>query len=129
RRNGAFIAVMLLLLAVMAGVLFLLAQTLGVFDSGDDEPVTLIAVPNVVGQTEDEARETLEAEGFTVRTEYEENPDFEDGEVSGQDPAAGEEAESGSEVTLTVSSGEQRVEIPDVVGLSEADARSVLGDE
>ena len=129
RRNGAFIAVMILLLAVMAGVLFLLAQTLGVFDSGDDEPVTLVAVPNVVGQTEDEARATLKAEGFTVSTEYEENPDFEDGEVSAQDPAAGEEAESGSEVTLTVSSGEQHVEIPDVVGLSEADARSVLGDE
>ncbi|MCO8126093.1 Stk1 family PASTA domain-containing Ser/Thr kinase [Acidimicrobiia bacterium EGI L10123] len=129
RRNGAFIAVMLLLLAVMAGVLFLLAQTLGVFDSGDDEPVTLVAVPNVVGQTEDEARATLEAEGFTVSTEFEENPDFEDGEVSAQDPEAGTEAESGSEVTLTVSSGEQRVEIPDVVGLSEADARSVLGDE
>lgn len=129
RRNGAFIAVMLLLLAVMAGVLFLLAQTLGVFDSGDDEPVALVAVPNVVGQTEDEARATLEAEGFTVSTEFEENPDFEDGEVSAQDPEAGEEAESGSEVTLTVSSGEQRVEIPDVVGLSEADARSVLGDE
>lgn len=128
RRNGAFIAVMLLLLAVMAGVLFLLAQTLGVFDSGDDEPVTLVAVPNVVGQTEDEARATLEAEGFTVSTEYEENPDFEDGEVSAQDPAAGEEAESGSEVTLTVSSGEQRVEIPDVVGLTEADARAQLGD-
>jgi serine/threonine-protein kinase len=129
RRNGAFIAVMLLLLAVMAGVLFLLAQTLGVFDSGDDEPVTLVAVPNVVGQTEDEARTTLEAEGFTVSTEYEENPDFEDGEVSAQDPEPGTEAESGSEVILTVSSGEQRVEIPGVVGLSEADARSVLGDE
>ena len=53
RRNGAFIAVMLLLLAVMAGVLFLLAQALGVFESGDDEPVATTAVPNVVGQQED----------------------------------------------------------------------------
>jgi beta-lactam-binding protein with PASTA domain/predicted Ser/Thr protein kinase len=129
RRNGAFIAVMLLLLAVMAGVLFLLAQTLGVFDSGDDEPTAVATVPSVVGQTEDEARATLDAEGFTVRTEYEENPDFEDGEVSAQDPAAGTEHEVGGEVTLTVSSGEQRVELPNVVGLSESDARSVLGDE
>src|SRR5690606_37046474 len=39
------------------------------------------------------------------------------------------EVETGSEVTLTVSSGEQRVEVPDVVGMTEADARSVLGDE
>ncbi len=128
RRNGAFIAVMLLLLAVMAGVLFLLAQALGVFDSGDDEPVAAVAVPNVVGQQEDAARAALVEAGFTVRTEYEENPDFEDGEVSGQDPAAGTELESGGEVTLTVSSGEQRVELPDVTGLTEADARAVLGD-
>jgi serine/threonine-protein kinase len=129
RRNGAFIAVMLLLLAVMAGVLFLLAQTLGVFDSGgDDEPVAMATVPSVVGQQEEAARSVLEAEGFTVRTEYEENPDFEDGEVSSQDPAGGSELEVGGEVTLTVSSGEPRVELPDVVGLTEADARSVLGD-
>src|SRR3546814_17240588 len=52
----------------------------------------------------------------------------EDGEVSGQDPAAGTELEVGGEVTLTVSSGEQRVEVPEVVGLTEADARSLLGD-
>ncbi|HEY1118306.1 MAG TPA: PASTA domain-containing protein, partial [Acidimicrobiales bacterium] len=128
RRNGAFIAVMLLLLAVMAGVLFLLAQTLGVFDSGDDEPVATGTVPNVIGQQEDAARALLEGADFTVRTEYEENPDFEDGEVSGQDPAAGSELEAGGEVTLTVSSGEQRVEVPEVVGLTEADARSLLGD-
>lgn len=128
KRNGAFIAVMLLLLAVMAGVLFLLAQTLGVFDSGDDEPVATGTVPNVIGQQEDAARALLEGADFTVRTEYEENPDFEDGEVSGQDPAAGSELEAGGEVTLTVSSGEQRVEVPEVVGLTEADARSLLGD-
>jgi eukaryotic-like serine/threonine-protein kinase len=128
RRNGAFIAVMLLLLAVMAGVLFLLAQTLGVFDSDDEEPVATAPVPNVVGQLEDDARATLEEAGFEVRTEFEENPDFEDGEVSAQDPEAGTELEAGGTVTLTVSSGEQRVELPDVVGLTEADARSVLGD-
>ncbi len=128
RRNGAFIAVMLLLLAVMAGVLFLLAQALGVFESGDEEPVATKPVPNVVGQQEEGARAALLAEGFTVRTEFEENPDFEDGEVSEQDPSAGTELEEGGEVTLTVSSGEQRVQLPDVTGLSEADARSVLGD-
>ena len=128
KRNGAFIAVMLLLLAVMAGVLFLLAQALGVFESGDEEPVATKPVPNVVGQQEEAARAALIEEGFTVRTEFEENPDFEDGEVSAQNPTAGTELEEGGEVTLTVSSGEQRVQLPDVTGLSAADARSVLGD-
>ena len=83
---------------------------------------------DVVGQQEEAARAALVEQGFTVRTVFEENPDFEDGEVSAQNPAAGTELEIGEEVTLTVSSGQQRVAIPDVVGLSEADARSVLGD-
>ncbi|HEU5082382.1 MAG TPA: Stk1 family PASTA domain-containing Ser/Thr kinase [Acidimicrobiales bacterium] len=129
RRNGAFIVVLLLLLAVMAGVLFLLAQTLGVFDGGDDEPGELATVPNVIGQQEADARSTLEDAGFVVATEYEENPEFDDGEVSGQDPEPGVELEVGQTVTLTVSSGEQTVEIPDVVTFTEADARSVLNEE
>jgi eukaryotic-like serine/threonine-protein kinase len=127
RRNGAFIAVLLLLLLVMGGVLYLLAQTLGVFDS-DDDPVATEVVPNVVGQPEDDARATLEALGFDVRTTYEANPEFDDGVVSGQDPAPNTEAEVGSEVLLTISSGEVQVEIPDVVNFTEEDARSVLSD-
>jgi len=129
RRNGAFIVVLLLLLAVMAGVLFLLAQTLGVFDGGDDEPAEVATVPNVIGQQEADARATLEEAGFVVATEYEENPEFDDGEVSAQDPEPNAELEVGETVTLTVSSGEQTVEIPDVVTFTEADARSVLNEE
>ena len=129
RRNGAFIAVLLLLLAVMGGVLFLLAQTLGVFDSGDDEePAELALVPTVVGQQLADAQATLEELGFVVRTQFEENPEFDDGEVSAQDPEGNTELEVGGEVTLTVSSGEPAVEIPDVVTFTEDDARSVLGD-
>jgi eukaryotic-like serine/threonine-protein kinase len=127
RRNGAFIAVLVLLLLVLGGVLYLLAQTLGVFD-GDDEVVATEVVPNVVGQQEDDARTILEELGFVVRTTYEENPQFDDGVVSAQDPAQGTEHEVGGEVTLTVSSGEPRVAIPDVVTFSEEDARSVLSD-
>lgn len=128
RRNGAFIAVLLLLLLVMGGVLYLLAQTLGVFDGGDDETVATEVVPNVIGQQEDEARATLEALEFVVRTTYEANPEFDDGAVSSQDPAPNTEAEVGSEVLLTISSGEVQVEIPDVVTFTEEDARSVLSD-
>lgn len=128
RRNGAFIAVLLLLLLVMGGVLYLLAQTLGVFDDGEDDPVATEVVPNVIGQQEDEARATLEALEFVVRTTYEANPEFDDGAVSSQDPAPNTEAETGSEVLLTISSGEVQVQIPEVVTFTEEDARSVLSD-
>ncbi len=129
RRNGAFIAVLLLLLAVMGGVLFILAQQLGVLDGDDDgETAELAIVPNVVGEQLDVAQARLADAGFTVRTEFEENPDFDDDEVFAQDPEANAELEVGGEVTLTVSSGEPTVEVPEVITFTEEDARSVLGD-
>ena len=128
RRNGAFIAILLLLLAVLGGVLYFLADAVGVLD-GDDEPAAeLITVPNVVGEQLESARQTLEELGFEVETEFEENPDFDDGEVIRQDPEGNSELEEGGTVLLTVSSGEPQLELPDVVGFSEEDARSALGD-
>lgn len=132
RRNGAFIAIMVLLLAVLGGVLFFLAQALGVLDDGDDPDTELVTVPNVVGQQldgPDGARATLEALGFEVATEFEDNPDFEDNEVISQDPAGNADLEEGGTVTLTVSNGEPVIQVPDVVEFTEQDARSVLGDE
>jgi len=128
KRNGAFVAVLLLLLLVLGGVLYLLAQALGVFDGDDGDVVATVAVPTVVGQLEEEARTNLTAAGFVVNVTYEENPEFDDGVVSAQDPAGGEQLEEGGTVTLTVSSGEEQVEVPEVVDFSEEDARSVLSD-
>ncbi|HEX4903365.1 MAG TPA: Stk1 family PASTA domain-containing Ser/Thr kinase, partial [Acidimicrobiales bacterium] len=128
RRNGAFVAVLLLLLLVLGGVLYLLAQALGVFDDDGGDVVATVPVPAVVGQLEEEARTTLTAAGFVVNVSYEENPEFDDGVVSGQDPAGGEQLEEGGTVSLTVSSGEEQVEVPEVVDFTEEDARSVLSD-
>jgi serine/threonine-protein kinase len=47
-------------------------------------------------------------------------------QVVGQDPAAGEQVVEGTEVTLDVSKGTKQVEVPNVVGMTEADARSTL---
>jgi beta-lactam-binding protein with PASTA domain/tRNA A-37 threonylcarbamoyl transferase component Bud32 len=48
------------------------------------------------------------------------------GQVVDQDPAAGEQVVEGAEVLLDVSKGTKQVEVPNVVGMSEADARSTL---
>ncbi|MDZ7676235.1 MAG: Stk1 family PASTA domain-containing Ser/Thr kinase [Acidimicrobiales bacterium] len=132
RRNGAFIAILLLLLAVLGGVLFFLARALGVLDDGTDGGGEQITVPNVVGlQLEGEggARETLTEAGFEVGTEFEDNPDVEDGAVISQEPEGNADVEEGSTVELLVSTGEPIVPVPDVVGFTEGDARSRLGDE
>ena len=129
RRNGAFIAILLLLLLVLLGVLYLLAQSLGVLDSGDDAAEgDLITVPRVVGEQLDVAKPRLEDLGFRVDTDFEDNPEFDNGEVFEQDPDPEAQLEEGGTVNLTVSNAEPVLEIPDVVGLTEEDARSELGD-
>src|SRR5437763_16488959 len=61
RRTGAYIALLLILLALLGGVLFLLARSLGVGSGG-----TKVAVPNVIGLAEDDANRTLTDAGFVV---------------------------------------------------------------
>jgi beta-lactam-binding protein with PASTA domain len=79
-------------------------------------------VPDVRFQTLDRARQELEGEGFKVDIERRSDPAPVD-TVIGQAPRAGEEINEGSVVTLQVSNGPSTVKVPDVVGLSERDAR------
>jgi eukaryotic-like serine/threonine-protein kinase len=75
------------------------------------------AVPSVIGKDVDAATATLEQAGFEVETDEFTNPEP-PGTVVEQDPPAGEEAEDGSTVTLSVSTGPGTARVPDVAGLS-----------
>lgn len=83
-------------------------------------------VPDVVGRTENEARFILAAADFDVRVENIENPDAESGTVVSQDPAAGDEAQVGSVVTIQISLGPGEEVVPDVSGQSLSSAQSEL---
>ena len=85
-------------------------------------------VPAVIGDDVGTATQTLEAAGFEVETTKFPSADVKKGQVAEQDPPGGEEAEEGSTVNLSVSSGPGTAEIPDVEGLSELDAREKLQD-
>jgi beta-lactam-binding protein with PASTA domain/tRNA A-37 threonylcarbamoyl transferase component Bud32 len=85
-----------------------------------------VRVPNVIGRSAEDAVDRLEAEGFRPIVEREASSSVKEGNVISTDPAAGEDAPSGSEVTVVVSSGPNEIEVPDVVGLSEAKARAEL---
>ncbi len=79
----------------------------------------------MVGLTREAAETRLTREGLDVRVVRREADQPED-EVIAQDPAAGTRLDKGERVTITVSEGKQQVDVPNVVGLSEADARRVL---
>ncbi|MCX4761346.1 Stk1 family PASTA domain-containing Ser/Thr kinase [Streptomyces sp. NBC_01275] len=86
-----------------------------------------IDVPDVTGEDLDDARAELEEAGLEVKVSAEEiNSEFDKGQVAAQTPDEGSQAADGDTVTLTLSKGPEMVEVPDVVGASVDDAKSLL---
>jgi eukaryotic-like serine/threonine-protein kinase len=85
-----------------------------------------VEVPDVIDALEDDARDQLEDVGFEVNV-VQVFSDKPNGQVVAQDPRGGAEANEGSIVRINVSKGSDQVEVPDVVGLDQADAREQLG--
>jgi serine/threonine-protein kinase len=92
------------------------------FVSSGPEKVT---VPDVVGLTRSSAQDRLEGEHLDVAVR-ETTSDRPQDEVLAQDPAAGTKLDKGARVTITVSKGPEKVEIPDVTGLDAKDAARQL---
>lgn len=109
---------------IAAAVLLLgigVAWAAGAFGPGS------VAVPTVVGMTEEEASATIAAAELKVGNVTTENSDqYELGAIISQDPAAGGRVDKGTAVNLVVSAGVAQVEVPVVVGMSEADAVTTI---
>jgi len=88
-------------------------STVDLVVSKGEEPVS---VPDVRGQTQDQAEKLLGDAGFdvTVSDQQAADPTVPAGSVAGQQPAAGEKVESGSTVTIVLSKGADVVQVPDV---------------
>ncbi|MEW6582155.1 MAG: Stk1 family PASTA domain-containing Ser/Thr kinase [Actinomycetota bacterium] len=74
----------------------------------------LVAVPDVTTKTEEDARLALTREEFDVDVEEEASDTVEEGHVIRQEPAGGAQAAPGATVTITVSTGPEQVEVPNV---------------
>lgn len=83
------------------------------------------SVPDVVGMTQAKARTELEGAGFSV-TALEVKSDDTENTVLLTDPGAGVRAAEGSEVTMHVAIARM---VPDVVGTTEDEARSLMDGE
>jgi beta-lactam-binding protein with PASTA domain/predicted Ser/Thr protein kinase len=84
-----------------------------------------VAVPNVVGETLDQARLLLQQRLFAVATTKQSSTQP-PGTVLKQAPASAK-APQGSTVTLTVAEAPPNVTVPYLIGLTEADAGARLG--
>lgn len=83
-------------------------------------------IPDVTGKTQAEAKSTLEQKGFTVSiVSSSDSSGVKSGCVVSQSPAGGGSAPAGSEITITVSTGENedaKIKVPNVIGSTEEDA-------
>lgn len=106
-------------------VLVIAANTFGII-GGSKEPEVMVEMPEVVGGDVEEVKKALLKIGLTpVITGYE--PGEKDGVVLSASVEPKELVEPGTEIELTVSKVEEKgIELPDVTGLSQAEARANL---
>lgn len=123
--TGILVVVAIIL---VAAVLFVGAQVIGLFGRGtsttrentvteassEPQAVTItdnqVFMPNLLGKTQDEAREELAEMSLTLSVsgeDYSEN--YEEGQVMGQDIPEGQAVERGSSVGVTISKGSDQV--------------------
>ena len=115
-----YIGVTLAVLLVTGIAAFFLATSL--FGGGDP-----VEVPYVVGLTESQAKDELDAVnlGWDVEQKNSSKPP---GEVIDQDPKAGETAEEDDTVTLVVSAGAKQTGVPNLEGMTIEAAGAALKD-
>ncbi|WP_328317027.1 Stk1 family PASTA domain-containing Ser/Thr kinase [Streptomyces sp. NBC_00388] len=86
-----------------------------------------VDVPDVTGESPEDARADLEDENLKVVVAPEKVNSPEDaGQVAKQSPAEGASAAEGDTVTLTLSKGPRMISVPDVTGGSVDDAKTAL---
>ncbi|GAA2412533.1 Stk1 family PASTA domain-containing Ser/Thr kinase [Streptomyces glaucosporus] len=111
--------------AAVAAVLLLLGVALGVWYINSGQ---FTRTPGVLSMTEAEAKRAVEEAGLEWRVVREHSETVERGRIVATDPGRGERIRGNGTVTLTVSRGPERVEVPDVAGVPLAEARERLAD-
>ena len=86
----------------------------------------IVTMTKVVGKTKDEAMKELKDLGLEVEIEEDYHDEIEKGYVVEQDIQENEEILAGSTVKIKVSLGIEQVEVPDLSGKTEEEAKSII---
>ena len=121
RRTAIIMTLVVIALLLIGGSVWALSRSAATPEA--------VSVPNVVGLSQADAKSQIEAAGL----EWELNPEkvasdtVEKDAVASTDPAGGTQAEKGSTVRVTISSGPDSVTLPDnLVGMSPDEARQAV---
>ncbi|KQB87081.1 Stk1 family PASTA domain-containing Ser/Thr kinase [Corynebacterium lowii] len=132
-RWPAWIAALLGLIVLGVGGAFAYDLLSNRSEDSSDEPAPVIEqrtatiqVPDVANMPLQEAREALEKLGLQVDTSEEPSPEVARGSVIRTSPAAGSTLQEGSSVQLTVSSGKEVTDVPNLSNMTLQEASSTL---
>jgi serine/threonine-protein kinase len=118
------------ILLVVAGVLVLVGAILiGKWVFSDTASSNTVAVPNLIGETLDDAKKLVTNSDLKPETTEKACEDTPKGSICAQDPAAKTEVSKGDTVTLTVSTGAPKVAVPNVIDDPLEDAQAELEGE
>lgn len=141
RRRDRSITILAVAAAVLIGVVIILfaASRMGLLSLiGGSNDATVestdggIILPEMIGKNADDVKNTLNSLGLIPEITYQESKDYDSGVVmaaslkDGTQASQGAEVEAGTNIVLTVSTGQTGVEVPDVTGLSQAEAIAKL---
>jgi eukaryotic-like serine/threonine-protein kinase len=85
-----------------------------------------VKVPNVALYDQVRATAALKDAGFVVESETVPNDNVQEGRIVGTDPPIDTLLDKGAKVKLIISGGVAQVDLPNLVGLTEADARAKI---
>ncbi len=123
RQGMKLLAILLAAVITLGGGAVAFNKVRGVITGESNSVVT---VPSVVGKTRSEAVAELEDLGLQVTVNESPHPDVPRGEVLSINPTEGSQLKRGANVTLTVSSGREITDVPDLTGLTPQEAATKL---
>ena len=143
KSSSRLLSIMMLLVgaAILVCVIIFVGQTSGLIGGSGDtqkentestadsqEDDNMVEVPDLVGKTESEATELLEAVKLGKQMMGEENSTQQKGKISSQDIPEGTKVEKYTTVKYYISKGQQQITIPGVSGQTGVDAQQTLED-
>ena len=143
KSSSRLLSIMMLLVgaAILVCVIIFVGQTSGLIGGNGDtqkesiestadsqKDDNMVEVPDLVGKTESEATELLEAVKLGKQMMGEENSTQQKGKISSQDIPEGTKVEKYTTVKYYISKGQQQITIPGVSGQTGVDAQQTLED-
>jgi eukaryotic-like serine/threonine-protein kinase len=120
RKNGILVAALLIAFALISYAVY------STVNPGDDSTANQVMVPDVVNLAQQEAIASLDGKDLKHSVTAQASNSVSKGKVISQTPIKDTAVDPGSSVALVISTGPSSVEVPDLAGKSQSEARDAL---